>query len=146
MTIGTASIILRCVTSSLMTLLPYCCIAAEENQPASADPFVECIRSFSSEDHFSAIANKLPLASLGNISFSMLADQSKPTAVEQQEIAEWFDRRDACQKNTEHYHQTHWPLNLSSLRMKLPRTPRRLAWTSTIKRPHSVRPIDSFSD
>jgi hypothetical protein len=78
-------------------------------QAAATDPFVQCVKGFTAEAHYASIAAKLPLADINSISFGMLADQSKPTPQERQDIAEWFDRRDACWKSTAEYHAEAWP-------------------------------------
>src|SRR6202012_5357428 len=57
---------------------------------SAADPFLECVKGFTSEAHFAVIAAKLPLTDINHITFNMLADQSKPTPQEREDIAEWF--------------------------------------------------------
>jgi hypothetical protein len=81
----------------------------------AADPFLECVISFTSEAHYSIIAAKLPLADFNHITFNMLADQSKPTPQEREDIAEWFDRRDACWKNSAEYRNFNWPMDFVQL-------------------------------
>jgi hypothetical protein len=80
-----------------------------------ADPFVECVKAFTAEPHYALIATKLPLADFDHITFNMLADQSKPTPLEREDIAEWFDRRDACWSNSAAYHNSNWPAEFVQL-------------------------------
>jgi hypothetical protein len=49
------------------------------------------------------------LQDVNSISFNMLADQSRPTPKEREEIAEWFDRRESCWKANEAAIRTEWP-------------------------------------
>jgi hypothetical protein len=73
--------------------------AGHEQQPQQAppvDPFIQCIRDLAAEPHFEQLSHKLPLADLTSITFSMLADESRPTPKERQDIANWFEKRDKC--------------------------------------------------
>jgi hypothetical protein len=94
-------------------------IGTLENKAQSAeqvaDPFVECVKAFTAEPHYALIATKLPLADFDHITFNMLADQSKPTPLEREDIAEWFDRRDACWSSSAAYHKSNWPTDFVQL-------------------------------
>lgn len=80
-----------------------------------ADPFVECVKAFTAEAHWAVLSSKLPLADFDHITFNMLADQSKPTPLEREDIAEWFDRRDACWGSSSAYHVSNWPADFVQL-------------------------------
>jgi hypothetical protein len=47
---------------------------------------------------FSDIAAKFPIRDVTTISFSMLADETRPNPMERKEIGDWFDRREECRK------------------------------------------------
>lgn len=80
-----------------------------------ADQFLECVKSFTAEARYTGIVARLPLSDFDHITFNMLADQSKPTPLEREAIAEWFDRRDACWKNTAEYRRSKWPSDFIEL-------------------------------
>jgi hypothetical protein len=71
--------------------------------------FLACVKALSSDSKFAEISTKLPLQDVNSVSFNMLADQSRPTAQEREEIAEWFDQREGCWKANEAAIQTEWP-------------------------------------
>jgi hypothetical protein len=76
---------------------------------SAAQDLVTCVRTLSRDPEFADISAKLPLQDMNTISFSMLADQSRPTAQERKEIASWFDARENCWKASEPTLRALWP-------------------------------------
>jgi hypothetical protein len=76
---------------------------------AATENFLTCVKALASDSKFADIKAKLPLQDVNSISFNMLADQSKPTTQEREEIAEWFDQREGCWKANEAAIRTEWP-------------------------------------
>jgi hypothetical protein len=91
--------------------------AGEETTPSSpaTDPYLLCIWNLAADSRYSEIAAKLPLKDVTTISFSMLADESRPTVIERKEIGDWFDRREECVKAGEALHRAQWPPELFQL-------------------------------
>jgi hypothetical protein len=91
--------------------------AESEATPAAppTDPYLQCIWDLAADPQFSDIASKLPLRDMSAISFSMLADETRPNPKERKEIGDWFDRRDECIKSGEALHRAQWPPELFQL-------------------------------
>jgi len=86
--------------------------ATQEQQPQQTppvDPFIQCLRDLAAEPQFEQLSHKLPLADLTSITFPMLAEESRPTPKERQEIADWFKKRDKCRQGSDALHRTQWP-------------------------------------
>jgi hypothetical protein len=93
-------------------------VAGEEQSTTASpvtDPYLQCIWKLAADPQYSDIAAKLPLKDMTTISFSMLADETRPTPTERKEISDWFDRRDECLKAGEALHRAQWPPELFQL-------------------------------
>lgn len=86
---------------------------------SSVDPLVACQNRLAVDPRFAQIAKKLPLAGLDHLSFTMLADTALPTPRERKEIAELFDERDTCWRDSEAMHRTQWPPDIFALVLEL---------------------------
>jgi hypothetical protein len=76
---------------------------------SAAQDLVTCVRTLSRDPEYAEISTKLPLQDMNTVSFSMLADQSRPTVQERKEIASWFDARENCWKTSEPTLRALWP-------------------------------------
>jgi hypothetical protein len=105
-----------------IALVAVCCVlpargadTGRPNQLGSADDYLTCVRTLTRDPKFAAINTKLPLQDVNSISFNMLADETRPTAQEREEIAEWFDEREGCWKQYAAAIQKEWPPELIQL-------------------------------
>jgi len=77
--------------------------------PAWAEQYAICSRLLARDPQYAEIAKKLPLMLNQDISLEMLADQTRPTPIQREEIASWFDERTKC-----------WHENEDTFRRSLP--------------------------
>jgi hypothetical protein len=91
------SVVLTRITI-LFSALTLC--ASARAQPPPQQSFIDCIRFVASDPEYQDISSKLPLKDIAAISFSMLADQTRPTPKQREEIAAYFDERDRCWVNS----------------------------------------------
>jgi hypothetical protein len=109
------------VTRMLSIAIAVCSLTTvcdAENGQASANAaqdLLTCMRTLARDPQYAEISAKLPLQDMNTITFSMLADQSRPTLKERKEITGWFDERDQCWKTQEAALQSQWPPELFQL-------------------------------
>jgi hypothetical protein len=89
--------------------------AEESPPPVNTDPYLTCLHDVASDSQFKEIAAKLPLEPAASITFAMLADESRPTPKERNEIGAYFDKRDECLKASDAMHRAKWPPELYAL-------------------------------
>jgi hypothetical protein len=102
------------VVAGLACSTPSVC-AADGTATTAAQDYLSCVGVLSRDPRYAEITAKLPLRDFNTISFSMLADDSRPTPEERKEIAAWFDGRDQCWKESEAVLQSQWPPELFQL-------------------------------
>jgi hypothetical protein len=86
--------------------------------PAPSDPVLKCNAELTARPEFSDIVAKLPLPDMAHIPFSMLANESLPTAQERTEIAAWFDGFQKCWDLGAPTRQATWPPEIFQLSME----------------------------
>jgi hypothetical protein len=71
------------------------------------DPFVQCSALIVNDPQYAELARKLPLTT--GISFQMLADESLASEKERPLIASWYERNEACWRDSEGFRQARLP-------------------------------------
>jgi len=88
---------------------------AQEPQQTQQDPTIDCGRKLANEPRFAAIAAKLPLASMSDMTLEMLANQKRPTLPERKAIAGWVQAHEECIKAGQEYRQRNYPPQIIAL-------------------------------
>lgn len=82
---------------------------------ADENPAPACNRQLAQEPRFAAIANKLPLADIREISFENLANKAIPSQKERNALAEWVEAHKSCFQMGLEYGQKNYPPQLVAL-------------------------------
>jgi TPR repeat protein len=90
------------VTSASSTL------TNNSRQSTQTDPKRECESKLDKESNLAIISKKIALSGTSEISFSMLADQSLATPIEQKAIAAYADSLKKCSKESENFRQVNY--------------------------------------
>jgi hypothetical protein len=101
--IGTQALLINCNADEL------------SGQSTTVDPYLACVRKLAFDAQFEELSKKLPLYDMTNITFAMLADNSRPTPQERKDLLAWFDKRDKCWKDGEPLHEQQWPPDIFQL-------------------------------
>jgi|GEM_PF-6271470 len=82
---------------------------------AQEDPSVACSKAVTEDPAYSSIAGHLPLYTMLNISFEMLADDKKPNQTQRKAIAAWASAHKACLQAGESYRASHYAPQLTAI-------------------------------
>jgi hypothetical protein len=88
-----------------------CCLCYGQEQ---IDPSIPCVRKLGDDPRFSLIAPKLPLGGFDKMTLQMLADQTKPTEVEREQISEYVLAKDECGKVGEQFRRANYPVEVNA--------------------------------
>ena len=94
---------------SVRNLLFVALLASPLASMAEEDPSIACNRELAGGAAYSSIASRLPLDSMLNVSFAMLADDKKPDAAQRKAIASWATAHKECGQLGEAFRTEHYP-------------------------------------
>lgn len=91
------------------------CLLAPLWAAAEEDPSLACNKALVERPAYSALAQKLPITSMMDVPFEMLADDSKPNNQQRKAISGWATEHRECMRAGEDFRNTHYSPTLAAI-------------------------------